>query len=576
MINRKKMSKILLLIIAGCLVVSQAGCRKSPVLVQTIYEQDHEVDEDTQTESIDNDEENEDQDEDLAPQEEIDDSDSKRDQTREDALSGDGTDVADQTYDSTYNENADTTGTAEYGTAAGSSETEDQDDSGSGEGSSEDTGSGEDNETETGGNGSLEDDAESGTDVEPSQEKEKKQIVDARGEYVEVPVDVDTVTAVGEAAVIVEMLGGSGRLMASSGSFTGSSLAQSAFSSQGFSDVKTWWDGDGSSTITSANFEALIAAKPDVCFEISGQGTFSTEQIEALEEAGISYVVIHAFTSVSNIEAAVTLVAEVLGDKSSEGGTNASQIAEQYCSWAESTVSSVQGRGSAKTTLFISTWDENAYWEIKNSTSGVWAGSDIGSGSGYGVAIAWKGAKVDPLNECMGYANLTNRALDNYYVVPFVNGYWLHYVTGGTGKFVYGTVLTVTTAGVALGESDYPAIVVADSSIKSSIESDFHWGVYGTNTDATGNTQAHSFSDGSASRNPITSSIVGEYDIYVNPTGVASWTEGIEAPLEAAWLSYKFQGDEGGVSLSELRSMVSEFYSTFYHISVDTSSILGE
>ncbi|MCC8028957.1 MAG: hypothetical protein LIO75_04040, partial [Lachnospiraceae bacterium] len=422
--------------------------------------------------------------------------------------------------------------------------------------------------------------SEAGTEIEPPPEIEIKHIVDARGETGEVPVDVDSVTAVGEAAVIVEMLGGSGRLLASSGSFTGNSLAQSAFSSQGLSDVLTWWDGDGSGTITSANFEALVAAKPDVCFEISGQSTFSAEQIEALEAAGIFYVVIHDFTSVSNIEAAVTLMAEVLGDKSSGGGTNAPQIAQQYCSWAEDVISSVQSRGNAKTTLFLSTWDESAYWEIKNSTSGVWGGSSVGSGSGYGVAIAWKGAKTAPLNECMGYANMTNRALDNYYVIPLKDGpLWLNYVTGGTGKTGTSsgqvqTILTTTNSGDALGSSTFPAIVVADDSIKSAIENDFHWSVYDTNTDIKGNTQPNSFSDGNGYS--ITSTITGEYDIYVNPSGIASWTGGIEAPLEAAWLSYKFQGDEGGVSLAELRSMVSGFYSTFYHISVDTSSILGE
>ncbi|MCD7865334.1 MAG: ABC transporter substrate-binding protein [Clostridiales bacterium] len=588
MINRNKMNKTLLLIIVGCLCVCQTGCRKSPVLVQTVYEQDHDVDEDTETDSIDNDEGNENQDEDLAPKDEIDDSDSKRDQTREDALNGDGNDQADQTYSSTYNDYADDRGTASQATdtssenASESSGSGDSNSSGSGEGDSSggeasdqsssqngsdsETGSGEDNEENNGGDGSLDDDSQSGTETEPTAEKEKKQIVDARGEYVEVPVDVDTVTAVGEAAVIVEMLGGSGRLLGSSGSFTGSGLVQSVFSSQGVSDVQTWWDDDGSETITSADFEALVAAKPDVCFEISGDSTFSSEQIEALEEAGISYVVIHSFTSISNIEAAVTLIAEVLGDQSSDGGTNAPQIAEQYSSWADRVVNAVSGKGSAKTTLYVSAWDDTAYWEIKNNISGVW-------GAGYGVAIAWKGAKTAPLNECMGYANLTNRGLDNYYIVPLENNYWLNYVTGGNGTFSYGTILTKTLAGTGLGDASFPAVVVSDSSVKTAIESDFHWDVYGRNVDAAGNT-ALGFSDGSGQT--IGSSIVGDYGIYVNPTGVASWTAGIEAPLEAAWLSYKFQNGEGGISLDELRSMVSEFYSTFYNISVDTSSILGE
>ncbi|MCD7981328.1 MAG: hypothetical protein LUF32_03275 [Clostridiales bacterium] len=567
MMNGKKLSKLLVLVFASCLVVSQAGCRKSPVLVQVVYEQDYEVDEDTETESIDNDEEYEDQDEDLSPQEEIDDSDSKRDQTRENAISGDGSDEADQTYSATYSDTAQDTGTAAQGTSSGDSS--DGTDSGSGT-AGDSTGSGEDNDGTGGGDGSLEGESESGTEVVPGTDEDAtRTIVDARGEYVEIPENVDTVTAVGEAAVIVEMLGGSGRLLGSSGSFTGNSMAAGAFSSQGFSDVQTWWDGDGSSTITSASFNALVAAHPDVCFVISGQDTFSDDQAAALAEAGIAYVALYAFTSISNLEKSVSLVGEVLGDRSSNGGTNAPQIAENYASWADGVVSAVDGRGSAMTTLYVSAWDESALWEMKNSVSGTLR-------SDYGVAIAMKAKNTAPLNDCMGIANLTNRALDNYYIVPLKNNYWLHYVTGGSGKTGTSsgqmqTVLTESTAGVGLGDSTFPAIVVADSSIKSKIENDYHWSVYGRNTDSAGNS-AVGFSDGLG--HTVPSSIVGDYDIYVNPSGgVASWTEGIEAPLEAAWLSYKFQG---GCTLSQLRSWVSEFYSTFYGISVDTASILGE
>lgn len=577
------------LIMLGIFMLMFTGCRTSPVLEQILYQQNQEPDKDNDVNAIDNNEEHDQEDEQLSAKKEVDDADSKRDQTREDAVSGDDKDKSDKSYDSNYDDNApnmgkdnqsssdnaesDGSGTGEeskpetvetsgHGTGAEDSEAADRGEENGEPESTDQDDSGEDDET--GGNGNLDDGNSSGNEYEPGDEEQYKQIVDARGESVDVPEDVEKVTAVGEIATIVEMLGGSNRLLASSGSFTGNSMVQSAFSSQGVSGVQTWWDGDGSGTISSGNFDALLAAEPDVCFEISGQDTFSSSQIDALEDAGIAYVVLPALKSLDNITSAVQIVGEVLGDRSADGGTNAPSIAGDYADWSDSVVGKVQGKGSEKNTLFISEWDSSVLWEIKNETSGVWQ-------SGYGGVIGMKKSGTSPLNDCMSIANLKNGSADNVYINPLRNNYWLHYYSGGKGVFNYGENRTRTSSGVGLGNEAFPAIIVADSSIVSNIQDDIHWQVYGRVTDGAGNT-AYGFTDGNG--NIIGTTIEGEYGIYVNPKGVGSWTDGsVESPLEAAWLSCKFQN---GISMDELRGMVSDFYSTFYHTSADTGSILGE
>ncbi len=381
----------------------------------------------------------------------------------------------------------------------------------------------------------------------------------------------DAVTAVGEAATIVEMLGGGDRLLASSSSFTGNSLAKSAFASQEISDVQTWWDGDGSTAISDANFQTLLEAKPDVCFEIDEQGAFSSAQITALNEAGIDYVVLPRLNSIENIESAVTLVSQVLDEQSSDGGTDAESIAADYCNWADSVINQASGSYSAKTTTYIGRWDADAYWEISNST-GLLA-------SGYGAPIGMSYADTAPLSECMGYANLTNLAEDNYYVEPLIALNWSPTIAGGSGKYSdQKNNLFNENTRAGLGSESFPAVITADSSIRDRILSKgyytYHWQAGSWMRLSDNNFWGYGFDVDGDGGNPLRTHIEDDYEIYINPTGVGSWADGsVESPLEAAWLACKFQG---GISMDELREMVSGFYSTFYHYNVNTLSILGE
>ncbi len=362
------MKRLMICFIALCFLLS--GCRESPVLQQIVYEEDNEIDEENQ--STDNDEENDDEDEDLSPEKEEDDASNKQDQTRNDAYSGDDNSDSDTTYDTTYVDTANAMGTASSGATNNNNNNDGSNQSSDQSSDTDNDGQGEsDDDSDDGQNGEAEDGSEGGSTTEPTDDETYKQVVDDRGKTVDVVENVDSVTAVGEAAIIVAMLGGSSKLTGTSASFFSS--ASGVFST---SNIKQWWSGDGDSAISSSNFNALIAADVDVCIEISGQSTFTSSQIATLEDNNIAYFVIPALSSISNIKSAVTLIGKVLGG-------DATSKASSYSSWVDNALSKVSG-GSG-TTLYVGEWDDSASWSI-DSSSGTYA-------SGSGMAVAKSGGK---------------------------------------------------------------------------------------------------------------------------------------------------------------------------------------
>ncbi len=580
--RKHRLGKQLLIVLCVSLLVFLAGCRPSPVLEQIIYEQQHEIDEDLETQALDDDPENEEQDEDIPPRETMEDAEQVTDEERTAALAGD-TDTESEEPDAVYDVAYDVYGdlsepdeadpaegsTSEKAVGSGGTDTEEGRDADVSEGQETGTEDVSGNEPEDGGNADADDGSASGTDYQPTNEPtgEPRQVVDAAGRYVEVPQNVDSVTAVGEVATMVEMLGGSGRLVGSSSSFTGSNRIRSTFDD--LAGVNTWWSGDGSSPCDS--FDALLAARPDVCFEISGQDTFTDAQRTALDEAGIAYVVLPRLNSLENIEYAVTIVGEVLGDRAADGGTNANSLAADYCDWADRVIKQVSNAGgSDMNTVYISNIDTEATWYISNATAPVWWGP--------GVPVSMKKEKSAPLNECMTLAHLTNRGRDNQYVEPLHSN---HYVSSISGSGDYDDTLTAINYSYRLGNSNgnYPAVIVADSQIADylmdrGVDSYGYWHWRVGEYLPVGNTFQYGFYDDGREGKVVLTYIEGGYWIYVNPSGVGSWADGsVESPLEAAWLSCKFQG---GVSESDLQSMVSEFYNKFYPAGASLPNISEE
>ena len=540
------------LLLAVLLCAALGACRESPVLRETLYMSAQEEIDEEQEELNPDDEGEEDE---QFQNEEKEEADTKRGEENDAALTGEE-DEASHAADVEYS------ASAGHDWEAGSSDT---DTAQNGEGSADSSDS------------ALAE--EDGTDVSPENSADAnletaKQVVDGAGRTVILPDNVETVTAVRWAAQMVEMLGGSGRLAAADSDFLSSSLASAAFSDLG--SVKKLWAGDGSGYISSSNFAALLELRPDVCFEISGENTFSNSQIAQLEEAGVAYVVLPKLTSVANLETALSLMAQIL-DTNHTTGESASTIARSYASWVSSTISTVKSKTSdhALTSLYVAGWDPSAQY-VLNNTHG------ISFPSGLGLAYAYSPLKAQFLTTFMTAANITNestriaslyRDTDYLYVTPMfqqfmptVSGTMATYYDS-TGRTAASKELFVSrSAGggstyYELGTAAYPAIIAASADVKKQIEDNFYW-------------QAHELTDTGyyvADGLNFYHGVAGPYDIYVLPQGMCDWADGsLESPLAAYWLACQF---DGVYTLDEVKSQTQSFYQTFFGVTLSDKQL---
>ncbi len=206
---------------------------------------------------------------------------------------------------------------------------------GAGDGGAEGSGDGEGSSTEAGDNSAGEDEREP-----------RKQIYDADGNLIDLPDSVDTIVAAGEAALITQMLGGEGVLLASSSDFLSNSLVQSVFADEGIAGVETLWSGDGSAPMSDDSFARLLELDPDCVLTMSGEANFSTDQETQLKEAQIYIVALPALTSSDNICTAVETVGQVLDDHE-VGDTTSVALAEEYVAYESDLVAEVQGKKGA-------------------------------------------------------------------------------------------------------------------------------------------------------------------------------------------------------------------------------------
>lgn len=405
-----------------------------------------------------------------------------------------------------------------------------------------------------------------------------KQVVDGSGQLREVPENVETVTAVGAAAQMVEMLGGAGRLLGSNRDLLDSPLAQAAFPD--WQQIQAWWPGDGESGIPDAAFAALLEAQPDVCLEISGAGTFSNSQAAQLAEHEIAYVVLPPLSSQENLKSAVSIVAQIMGENR-DTGEAAEAIARRYCDWADGVLQEVSGKTSGNlTSLYLCGWDESAEYQL-NYTKGVI------DARGSGLAVAYSPIKAQMASTYMNAAHVTNestrirsihRDAAYVYVAPMFHQFD-PVVTGSRAVFYsgageYGSAFDLFVARMVsdsvyyqLGSDAYRAVIAADESVKQQIENNWFWQYH--ESDASG------YITQSGQR--FYCGVVGPYEIYVNPQGMCDWAGGsLESPLEAYWVAHKFYG---AFSMETVREETASFYRTFFAAELSDaqlSAILGE
>lgn len=554
-------SKKIILLTALCLslLLGLYGCRNSPVLQQIIYNQDSkDVDYDNDYKVSNNDEDNTDGDDNLSSLKEGGD---KNDTRKTGAVSGDKDSEAsasDIRYNMGGSENFST------GTTNGQSDTAS-------------SGGAQNNGSSGGGLSGGEQDE---PPVIDPPEPIFHQILDPMGNLVDLPENVDSVVAVGNASAMVEMLGGT--LVASSADFLENNFTATVFDNVKNGTVQRLWDGDGSTAITPDNFNRLLALAPDVCIIISGQGSFTQEQKEILYANKIAVYTLPKLITTSSIKEAVSAMGtDLFKDKLLKDGATGQQKAAAYTQWFDQTVNDLRGRGdrfcyvdfygkaydydmdpdtasikymenyhagtTGKYTMFISDWDDTAYCAILDNNKNVVT-------NGLGAAIAQSGI-YSPLHYYMSMAGVLNNTMYNsqssdtaFYYVGIQYGSLGERIIGSKANYrVAGDYypMTVNSAPDALGaprlgNDVYPAIIVASQDIKAKLSQNLLWQNYQSNSDGT-----H-----------------GTYEIYVNPSGVGDWTQAsVESILESIWVANKFHGV---YTDQEVRDYISQFYSTFY------------
>lgn len=549
------------LALALLLCFSLAACRESPVLHQVIYQQAApETDEEEET----LDPEDEGEEDERFDNEKDDEADTERDAEEDQGLE----DESQATPEASYSAEV------EYSPAAGENWQSQESPSGTAqgaEGSAENPEASPDMEQAENGTGEDGEETET-TEIVPSGEENLRQIVDGSGRLVDLPESVETVTAVRWAAQMTEMLGGSGRLLAADSDFLSSSLAWAAFPDLG--SVKSLWPGSGADGISDDAFASLLALEPDVCFEISGEHSFSSAQLQQLADAEIAYVVLPALNSADTLKQAVSLIAAVLGTNY-DTGESASGIADAYAAWVDQVMGGAGGKVPDDcTSLYISQWDGAATYTLSH-TKGV-----IES-EGSGLAVAYSPLKAQLVSTFMKAAGVTNestrirsihRDSEGVYVAPMFHQFD-PVVSGRKASFYsgageYGSAYDLFVARMIndamyyqLGGAQYPAIIVADGDVKAQIEGNWFWQYHESDGNGYVTISGESFYCG----------VIAPYSIFVNPQGMCDWAEGsVESPLESYWVAYKFGG---GFTLDEVKEKTADFYRQFFGLELTESQL---
>ncbi|MBR1705032.1 MAG: hypothetical protein IJ720_06685 [Clostridia bacterium] len=553
----KQLKRILCVLLALTMLLSLSACRHSPVLEQTVYTADGEVDPNNQ--QTDNDEEHTEEDTTLPPRTTKPNVSQQSDQTRVSATKPQ-TNTRRQTSTSRGNSNP------RQASAAPFSQSRSNTNKGTGEvpGVKEDPNS-------------------------PVQAVERKAVNRA-----DLPEDVATVAAVGDAALYVEMLGGANRLLASSASFTTNYYAQLF---PDFAKVKGLWEKNGETAMSESQFQQLLSTDPEAVFYIADADSnrfqsFTEAQLAVLNQKGIYTVPLSLFNTTNNIKNNVRTIGKVLGKGSKvPGAKNANDMASEYIQWMDDILKGKERQtysGPEKFNLDqdgVFSQTDSSYADTGYHTILIEGWDDTASTelAGQGVAYAHTGysTRISPVSYYLSVAGVANNAVlvsDNGIsrdlpVVPFVNATVYGNVNGGNKGTLYRQQSDqMTSTGGYIGSPNFNKILVDSQATKAAMENNDAWQNWGYNPYGENNQQGYGRPDGETM---AFSNIHGDYEIIVNPYGIGSWTTGSpESPLEELWAEQIFLGNAGPEgAFQAIQSEVMYFYSTFYGVNLSAADL---
>lgn len=433
------------------------------------------------------------------------------------------------------------------------------------------------------------------------------------GDLPEIPKNIKHVTAVGQAAVIVSMLGGTQKstpLVGADEELLKNKSAQKILAAKGLSKVKALWKNDGSSKGDLTSVDKIIKADPELCYVMEGDDTLTSAQEKQLLKKNIIVYVLPNMSSASKITTAVSIVGQTL----KEGGNKAAgELAEEYISFHKLLVNKLSDKNGGLTggfnyntgkkvstdaklvsSLYVSDWDYKARYNDKNSYLTT----------PKGVGVAQLGYSESPISYYMSVGGANNvAATGNFRSLDYKSVVWQFTLSKAScawsdWSYIDRTKVTYPLkgdgfdwsllsasdddgSGAGLGCEQYPAVIVADQKMKSAMEAESksEHDVYypypltssskgGVITNSTvGFYSGSNLVDSCIGRDSNGKSVlndgksVSSYNIYVNPCGsFSSWAEGsVESVLEASWV-YKMFRDKS----YDVEGDVEEFYQKFY------------
>lgn len=451
------------------------------------------------------------------------------------------------------------------------------------------------------------------TSTEGDDEVEEKDIT---SDYAD-PPKVSRIAAYGSAAVMVQMVGGKGALVAADKELLSSGFSK-VFADEGASNIKKGWSDDGSASGIDA--DAIIASKADTVIVTSSdyQSDMSKAARKKLKKAKITLSIISDPTNSSAITKDVTKIGKMLSDAKNIGNAGeTTSIAKEYKTFHNDLVKACnddklasddetvyeQGNkakhsfGSGVYTLLIDKWDSSVRWK----TGGL---------SMNGAALSYIGYEESPVSYYMQAGGVINNAaaneqgdaglmLDWQFRTPVAKKSSFKYKSGGdfdtavwpkksldAESLLFSTVASggslnsSTATSTAFGDENFSKVVTATQEIKKKF--------IANSKESTGAYHAYSVDaslsipitgieiDGNQVRSCIKSASsdgsIADSAVVVNPHGLfSSWTEGgsVESVLETVWANDELSKN-GDV---DWKSKVEEFYKTFYRYELTSSDL---
>ncbi|MBM6998771.1 hypothetical protein I3I95_01255 [bacterium] len=279
------------------------------------------------------------------------------------------------------------------------------------------------NETPDDRQGSAQDDAGPEEDDEASQgvsmHTDDPKVYNASGGLLAPLDDVRTIATVGAYADLVLALGGPGTLVAGDDGFLGDEDVQRVFSDDSWQlqSVPQVWTYDEASGAYELDFDALLAANPDLVLVPDGVDLLTDDQLDQLLEAGINVEPAPEMDSVDSIEELARWLGDTLSDHTASG-RDASAMADDYIdTYLGADVDALVSENGGLTTYNDVDYSDGGgaaasttNWTLLVTDYDARATYDAGLWSATGVAIARAGYGWSPVDYYLSVGGVNNNA----------------------------------------------------------------------------------------------------------------------------------------------------------------------